>query len=149
MTERPYAAPVTRLNDLLIEVGVWIDSRFPDDTIERRGLILAEETGEIVRCILKAAQQIRGGSDHWNDQLPDEVGDGLISLLGICHRAGIDVDQAIALRWREVRQRTYPTTHSDQSRCLHGEAGRHVMESGTGTGYVCPGPAQSDQQGQS
>ena len=100
------------LEPLARAVGVWIDSRFPNDSMLMRGLILGEEAGEVQRCILKATQQVRGGADYWDDQLPGELVDVLIAVLGIAHRADIDIEHAIRRRWAEVEQRAYPTGDS-------------------------------------
>lgn len=102
------------LTPLARAVGAWLDSRFPEDNILTRGLILGEEAGEVQRCILKASQQVRGGADFWDDQLPGEVVDVLIALLGICHRADIDIEHAVRRRWAEVEQRAY--VRSDDAR---------------------------------
>lgn len=109
-SREPFWGGVLQLNALAEDVGAWIDRTFPDDTLMARGLVLGEETGEVQRCILKANQQVRGGADLWDDQLPHEVVDVLIALLGVCHRADIDINHAVRRRWAEVRERTYPTT---------------------------------------
>jgi NTP pyrophosphatase (non-canonical NTP hydrolase) len=88
-------------------VGEWVDSRFPDDTLLLRGLILGEESGEIQRCILKAHQNIRGGADHWANELRKETVDGLFSLLAIAHRAGFDLSDAIAAEWPRLAAKAY------------------------------------------
>jgi NTP pyrophosphatase (non-canonical NTP hydrolase) len=90
-------------------IGAWVDATFPGDDLTRRGLILGEETGEVQRSILKAAQDVRGGSAKWMAELPSEVADVFICLAAIAHRAGFDLDAAIEARWAELSGRTYPT----------------------------------------
>lgn len=86
--------------------GEWTDSRFPDDDLCRRGLVLGEETGEVLRCIVKATQGIRGGEERWLAELPGEVADTFFCLAAIAHRAGFDLGRAIEDRWEALRQRT-------------------------------------------
>lgn len=90
-------------------VGAWVDTTFPGDDLTRRGLMLGEETGEVQRCIVKAAQDVRGGSAKWMAELPGEVADVFICLAAIAHRAGFDLDDAIAARWADLSGREYPT----------------------------------------
>lgn len=85
----------------------WTDDRFPDDTLQWRGLVLGEETGEVLRCILKAEQGIRGGREKWLSELPSEVADVFFCLTALAHRAGFDLADAVAARWAELEQRTY------------------------------------------
>lgn len=87
--------------------GEWTDSRFPDDDLSQRGLVLGEETGEVLRCILKARQNIRGGTDRWMDELPKEAADVFFCLVALAHRAGFDLLDAIEERWLDLAGRTY------------------------------------------
>ena len=90
------------------QIGTWTDHNFlPGDNLEQRGLILAEETGEVIRCILKMAQGIRGTHDEWMAELRKEVGDVQGCLYALCHRAGIDLDEAWMERWETLRERDY------------------------------------------
>lgn len=86
--------------------GEWTDSRFPDDDLQRRGLVLGEETGEVLRCIVKATQGIRGGEERWLAELPGEVADAFFCLAAIAHRGGFDLGRAIEDRWALLRTRT-------------------------------------------
>lgn len=42
-----------------------------------------------------------------------------------------------------IAEHVCPAT-GEAPRCVHGEEGRHVVESPSGAGYVCPGP--NDQE---
>lgn len=85
----------------------WTDSRFPEDTMKDRGLILGEETGEVMRCILKGAQGIRGGSEHWNRELRKETVDVFFCLAALAHRAGFSLADAIEEGWDALAAKTY------------------------------------------
>lgn len=87
--------------------GEWTDSRFLEDNLLCRGLVLAEEAGEVARCILKADQGIRGGREKWLAALPAETADVFFTLVALAHRAGFDLGRAVEDRWAELSQRTY------------------------------------------
>lgn len=99
--------PRSAIDVFQVRCGAWTDSRFPDDDLKQRGLVLGEETGEVLRCILKAEQDIRGGRDRWLAELPSEVADVFFCLAAIAHRAGFSLADAIEVKWREVEGRTY------------------------------------------
>lgn len=85
----------------------WTDSRFPDDDLSQRGLVLGEETGEVLRCILKAQQNIRGGSEFWMGELSGEAADVFFCLVALAHRAGFSLSDAISARWQDLKDREY------------------------------------------
>lgn len=89
-------------------LGEWTDTRFPDDTIKDRGLILGEECGEVLRCIVKGDQDIRGGAEHWQAELRSEAVDVFFSLCALAHRAGFELQEVIAARWAEVDAKRFP-----------------------------------------
>lgn len=89
--------------------GAWTDSRFPDDTIKDRGLILGEETGEVLRCIIKAANDIRGGTEHWNTELRKEAVDVFFTLVALAHRADFDLEAQIEQEWPRINAIDYAT----------------------------------------
>lgn len=119
MTDSTAATVAAASFDISIEAyqvlaGGWTDSRFPDDDLKQRGLVLGEETGEVLRCILKAEQDIRGGRDKWLAELPDEVADVFFCLAAIAHRAGFNLSAAIFRRWNELNQRHYERGATDE-----------------------------------
>ncbi|HZQ33693.1 MAG TPA: MazG-like family protein [Mycobacterium sp.] len=97
----------TTIEAYQVLAGGWTDSRFPDDDLKQRGLVLGEETGEVLRCILKAEQGIRGGREKWLAELPAETADVFFCLAALAHRAGFNLSDAIFARWEELNQRTY------------------------------------------
>ena len=92
----------------------WTDSRFPDDDLKQRGLVLGEETGEVLRCILKAEQNIRGGRDYWMTELRKETVDVFFTLVALAHRAGFDLSDAIEAEWARINAKTYTAGSDDE-----------------------------------
>jgi NTP pyrophosphatase (non-canonical NTP hydrolase) len=104
-------------------MGAFVDARWPDDPMERRGLILGEEAGEVLlaaqdfavavakvqRCILKGAQDIRGGTDHWHAELRKETAQAFMVLCTVAHRAGFDLSDAVDSEWERTKDRVWPT----------------------------------------
>lgn len=98
----------------------WVDSRFDDDLLQR-GLVGGEEAGEVLqsavaysiavakaqRCILKARQDIKGGTEHWMNELRGEVADAFLTLASMAHRAGFSLADAVEAKWSEIADRTY------------------------------------------
>jgi NTP pyrophosphatase (non-canonical NTP hydrolase) len=93
--------------------------------------VLAEETGEVCRAIVKSAQGIRGDDDHWMKELRKESVDVLISLLSVAEHYGFDLGAAVDERWDEVRRRQFGT--KDMRRSTPCECGHpwtsHIMPS--------------------
>lgn len=90
---------MTHVYELQGEVTEWHRATFPDATAEQCALILAEETGEVIRCCLKMSQGIRTGTD-WMAELRKEVGDVLISLCALSSKMGIELDASTTARFR-------------------------------------------------
>lgn len=93
------------LNDFADRSAAWVSSRFPTDTIEWRGLVLAEETGEAVRCIVKMQAGQRGTPEQWMAELYTEVADVFLALQALCNHTGIDLHRAVTDRWEQIRDR--------------------------------------------
>lgn len=101
----------------------WTDTVIVGDILEWRGLVLGEETGEVLeaaiaftvatakvqRALLKAQQGIRGGADHWAAELRKETGDAFFCLAALAHRAGFPLVDAVNDRWAVLRERTRET----------------------------------------
>ncbi len=85
--------------------AAWIAARFPNDTLEVRGLTLAEETGEAVRCIAKISTGQRGTREEWMDELYMEVGDVFLALQALCNHVGFNLDEAVESRWEQIADR--------------------------------------------
>lgn len=77
------------------EIGEWQSREFRPDGQPPNWfsdtLIIAEETGEVCRCFVKRQQNIRGGSDHWDEELRKELGDVVITVLAFGENWGLDV----------------------------------------------------------
>lgn len=99
---------LTSIREWQARAAEWTDSRFPDDDLKQRGLVLGEETGEVLRCILKGTQDIRGGSEHWiGQELPKEAVDVFFCLVALAHRAGFDLADAIETEWARIAAKDY------------------------------------------
>lgn len=97
------------------DVGHWIDEQFlPGDNLERRGLVLGAESGEVQQAIVKAPGtkiwRVEEVKERWMTEVEKEAGDAFIALLGVAHRAGFDLSEALEVRWAEVRLRVYKGT---------------------------------------
>ena len=77
------------------EIGAWQAREFRSGGESPNwysdALIIAEETGEVCRCFVKRQQDIRGGSDHWCNELRKELGDVAITVLAFGANWGVDV----------------------------------------------------------
>ncbi len=93
------------LNEYAGRIAAWVHLHFPDETIERRALVLAEETGEVMRCILKMQTGTRGTAAEWHGHLYEEIGDVFIALQALALFNGIDLDQAVRDRWSVIAHR--------------------------------------------
>lgn len=95
------------IRELQQQIGEWKDREFerhPADAYLSQ-FVVYEELGELCRAVVKGAQNIRGTSEYWHEQKEGEVGDILISLLGYCHRVGIDAEAAVTAKWEIVGAR--------------------------------------------
>lgn len=86
-------------------IGVWVRNHFPATTVEQRALVLAEETGEAVRCVSKMVTGSRGTPQEWRARLYEEIGDVFIALTALAVWTDIDLDEAVADRWATIQAR--------------------------------------------
>ena len=93
------------IRELQAEVGEWLEANFDKPNIYLSALVLVEEVGELARALAKGADDIRGGSDFWEEQRRKEAGDVGISLMAFCYRAGIDFEDALTEGWKIVSAR--------------------------------------------
>lgn len=96
------------------EIAEWHRREFPssdpaETQLMAQVLVLAEEVGEVARCVVKARQGIRGGADHWKAELVKEMGDVVIALCAAADMADIDLSAAVSDRWAVVGQRKFAT----------------------------------------
>lgn len=95
------------------ELAAWQARELPcDDADEQRWRLYAgvqEEMGEVARCLLKGAQDIRGGAAVWRAQLPGEIGDVLVYLTQLATSCGVDLGAAYAEARAKVLARRFAT----------------------------------------
>lgn len=95
------------------EVGKWVEYNFgpyDKDDYQRKLTIvagLAEEVGEVMRCVTKAEQGIRGSWGQWMQDLEAELADVYIKLVDVANCYDIDLETSIARRWRSVSERDW------------------------------------------
>lgn len=75
------------------------------------GLSIAEETGELMRAILKR-ENARNGNDrhhlsveHWSQEVQDEAADVAVALMSLAANEGFDLWEAAERRFAYVAQR--------------------------------------------
>ena len=89
-------------------VGKWAVSTFGNlpnygPTLAAAGL--AEEVGEVCRCVVKEQQGIRGTSDEWRRELRKELGDVFVRLAELSRLYHLDLVDAIIERANYVMAR--------------------------------------------
>ena len=82
------------LRVIQLEVAVWNEFNFPNNTKENCILGIVEEIGELSHCILKQNQGIRKESST-EEKLQDAIGDIVIYALNYCNYCGIDIMEAL------------------------------------------------------
>lgn len=88
------------------EVGAWLVATFgPERSVVEQALVVAEETGELCRAVVKRAQKVRGTDEEWSYAIRGEAADVVITLLSLAHTEGFDLETEVARRWREVSSR--------------------------------------------
>jgi NTP pyrophosphatase (non-canonical NTP hydrolase) len=83
-------------------VGIWLDANLPDTSVPLQALALCEEAGEAARAIVKMELGIRGTREQWMKELEDEVGGVFAALLCLCHKTGIDLQDAVEVQWAKT-----------------------------------------------
>jgi NTP pyrophosphatase (non-canonical NTP hydrolase) len=89
------------------EVGAFVRRNFDSMSPLERGLLLAEETGELCRALLKRHQRIRGSYEDWSGEVRKEAADVAIGLLALAYLEGFSLENAVAERWRHVSARDF------------------------------------------
>lgn len=97
------------LNDLQAYVRQLENERgFTKDGIESKCLLLAEEVGELLKCVRKSHSTL--GIDTkktYNFDAAGEIADILIVLTTIANRLGIDLEQAFREKEEKNKLRTW------------------------------------------
>lgn len=95
------------------ELAAWQARELPcDDKRDQRqrlALGVMEELGEVARCLLKGAQDIRGGAARWHGDLPGEMGDVMVFLMQLATACNIDMGEAFEAARRKVLARRFAT----------------------------------------
>lgn len=77
-------------DELVDQRNVWVAHNFPNETEGVPGLAsvygVVEELGELLHCVLKEDQKIRGSAEEHQEGAKDAVGDLTIYLLGVMNR---------------------------------------------------------------
>jgi NTP pyrophosphatase (non-canonical NTP hydrolase) len=88
------------------QVGAWLAATFgPDRSPVEQGLVLAEETGEVCRALVKREQRVRGDTSWWTAHVRAEVADVVITCLSLAATERFDLAEAVAERWAHVSRR--------------------------------------------
>lgn len=101
--------PATRQQKL----AEWQARELPceDDARQRLRLALgvAEEAGEVARCVLKGDQDIRGGAEVWREKLGGEIGDVVVYLIQLATLNGLDFEECVEGAVCKVLARRFAT----------------------------------------
>lgn len=90
------------------EVSQWSYNNFGDQPAINPFLGVVEEVGELSHALLKHNQGIRGVDDKKLVEMKiDAVADIIIFLADFCGRNGIDMQDAVDLTWKQVKQRNW------------------------------------------
>lgn len=91
----------------------WQHAELPceDDARQRLRLALgvAEEAGEVARCVLKGDQDIRGGAEVWREKLAGEIGDVVVYLLQLATLNELDFEECVEGAVCKVLARRFKT----------------------------------------
>lgn len=90
---------------LVERIEEFFRNKFPNATIEQTGLGLGEESGEVLRAILKRSEGIRGTKEEWNAEVRKEVGDVFARLVEVAMLDGFDLWEAIEDRFAVISER--------------------------------------------
>ena len=94
------------LGELQGELVPWTEHNFPDAESWHALLGVQEEAGELAHAHLKAVQGIRTNEDHRAQKI-DAVADIVIFLANYCNLEGINMTDAVAEAWAEVKKRDW------------------------------------------
>lgn len=91
-------------------VHALIQLMWPNENVERCGLALAEEAGEVARAILKREHQRdgdgdRGGERDWTANLRKEVAQVVITCMSLAEREGFSLRDAILEEMQSLDER--------------------------------------------
>ena len=94
------------MKDLQDQISAWHHAKYTHAPIERIGLKLGEEAGEVCRAIDRIIHaKTFADEDQWRNQLTEEIGDSVIVLMVLCARNNIDFEATVRSRAAEVMAR--------------------------------------------
>jgi NTP pyrophosphatase (non-canonical NTP hydrolase) len=92
------------------EVYEWRVNNFDDPpTAIKQALVIAEESGEVCRAVLKREQHIRGTEEHWTEELKIECAQLLIGLYAMAEHEGFDLLEYTKNYWPTIASRNLRT----------------------------------------
>lgn len=95
----------------------WQERELPCDDKDKQTALVAlgacEEMGEVARCVLKRAQQIRGTEHEWTMQAEEEIGDVCVFLMQLCTLLGLDFERCIERAAQKVLPRQWATKEEE------------------------------------
>ncbi len=89
------------------EVGQWSRDNFGDQPSTNPLLGITEEVGELSHAHLKGLQGIRHTPEEIGEMKVDAVADILVYLADYTEREGIDLEGAVMVTWKKVRERNW------------------------------------------
>lgn len=94
-------------------LAAWQARELPcDDEAKQRlrlALGVAEEVGEIARCVLKSDQEIRGSAEEWREKLGGEIGDAVVFLIQVATLNCLDFEECVEGAVTKVLARRFAT----------------------------------------
>jgi NTP pyrophosphatase (non-canonical NTP hydrolase) len=87
-----------------MEILDWVESKVGPRSIDKIGLKIGEESGEVIGEIVRLCE---GRKDASFDKLDKEIGDLLIVVSQLAARRGKTLEQIRRERFEEVRERTW------------------------------------------
>ena len=77
---------------------------FPWSTLEKQGLKLGEESGEVMRAIVRHYENRKGGQP---DDIAEEIGDVFICLLRLLSELDLDAEEVLKESVKKFLNRTW------------------------------------------
>ncbi|HSX28465.1 MAG TPA: MazG nucleotide pyrophosphohydrolase domain-containing protein [Candidatus Saccharimonadales bacterium] len=89
-------------------VAMEAERGFSDQTVMQPALLLAEEVGELMKCIRKSHAGLAiDVNKQYELDAAGEIADILIVLTSIANRLGVDIEQAFRDKEENNKQRTW------------------------------------------
>lgn len=89
------------------EVVEWAERNFGPQAPYRPFVGMVEELGELAHALLKKEQGIRQGSEKFQEDAEDAIGDLFIYMCDFAGRSKLSMKRAILNTWNRVKQRNW------------------------------------------